>query len=133
MKLAEESCKHEFTDVGEVRKFFWRRIISRGIDFLRAQGRVADLVQAAGAAAVCAPDERGGDPASSVPDRLFVLEVLAQLPDKDREYAATILSGLTSEELAEHFGITPDTERVRRCRLTKKIETLATESREAQR
>ncbi|MFE5923174.1 sigma-70 family RNA polymerase sigma factor [Streptomyces sp. NPDC056468] len=133
MKLAAESCKHEFADVEEVRKFFWGRIISRGIDFLRAQGRMADLVKAAGAAAACAPDERGGDPAASVPDRLYALEVLAQLPEREREYAAMILSGLTPEELAKQLGIKPGAERVRRHRLTDKIKTLATESREAQR
>jgi DNA-binding CsgD family transcriptional regulator len=82
---------------------------------------------------VCALDERGGDPAASVPDRLFALEVLTQLPDSEREYAATILSGLTPEELAEQLGIKPGAERVRRHRLTDKIKTLATESREAQR
>jgi RNA polymerase sigma factor (sigma-70 family) len=129
MKLAEESCKHEFTDIEEVRKFFWNRIVNRGIDFLRAQVRMANLVQAA----ACAPDEPGGDPAASVPDRLFALEVLAQLPDKEREFAAAILSGLTPEELAEQLGIKPGAERVRRHRLTEKIKTLATESREAQR
>ncbi|MFF4276164.1 RNA polymerase sigma factor [Streptomyces sp. NPDC001536] len=133
MKLAAESCKHEFADVEEVRKFLWNRIISRGIDFIRARNRVGDLVQAVGAAVACAADERHGDPAASVPDRLFALEVLAQLPDKEREYAALILSGLAPEELAEQLGIKPGTERVRRHRLTDKINTLVTESREAQR
>ncbi|MEU4038720.1 sigma-70 family RNA polymerase sigma factor [Streptomyces collinus] len=133
MKLAEESCKHEFTDVEEVRRFFWSRIISRGIDFLRAQGRVAELVKAAGVAAACEPDKQGEDPAASVPDRLYALEVLTRLPDRDREYAAMILSGLPPEELAEQLGIKPGAERVRRHRLTEKIKNIATETREAQR
>lgn len=133
MKLAEESCKHEFMDVEGVRKFLWSRIIARGMDFLRARKRMTRLLQAAAAAVSCAPDEPDGDPAASVPDRLFALELLAQLPDKEREYAATILSGLTPEELAEQLGIKPGAERVRRHRLTDKIKTLAAESREAQR
>ncbi|MFE1289667.1 RNA polymerase sigma factor [Streptomyces sp. NPDC058751] len=133
MKLAEESCKHEFADVTEVKKFFWNRIVSRGIDFLRARDRTGALVQAAGAEMASVLDERADDPEASVPDRLFALEVLTQLPAREREYAALILSGLTSEELAEQLEIKPGAERVRRHRLTEKIKNLATESREAQR
>ncbi|MYX26788.1 hypothetical protein GTY75_08915 [Streptomyces sp. SID8381] len=133
MKLAEESCKYEFADVADVRKFLWNRIIGRGIDFVRARGRMATLVNAVGAAAACEPpDERDGDPAALVSDRLFALGVLTQLPDQERAYAALILSGLGSEELAGELGIKPGTERVRRHRLTEKIRNLATESREAQ-